>query len=77
MIANEGLFAGSLPGRHTMFRYRLRVTLGTNVSDIEDPYRFGPILSDLDLYLFGEGNTPPAVSSASARIRSRSTASPA
>src|SRR5450631_695776 len=56
LIAPEGLFAGALPGRRTRFRYRLRVTLGTDVSDIEDPYRFGPILTDLDLYLFGEGN---------------------
>jgi 1,4-alpha-glucan branching enzyme len=56
MIATEGLFAGPLTGRNTMFRYRLRITLGTDVSEIEDPYRFGPILTDLDLYLFGEGN---------------------
>src|SRR5664279_2774974 len=56
LISNEGLFAGPVSGRTTKFRYRLRVQLGTVVSDIEDPYRFGPILTDLDLYLFGEGN---------------------
>src|SRR5450631_1707562 len=33
MIATEGLFAGPLTGRNTMFRYRLRITLGTDVSE--------------------------------------------
>ena len=55
LINSDGLFGGTLPDRHTPFAYRLRVTLGTDTHDIEDPYRFGPILSDLDLYLFGEG----------------------
>jgi 1,4-alpha-glucan branching enzyme len=55
LVDKAGLFGGVLEGRTTRFRYRLRVTLGTDTSDIEDPYRFGPILTDLDLYLFGEG----------------------
>jgi 1,4-alpha-glucan branching enzyme len=55
LIESTGLFAGALAGRQTPFRYRLRVTLGTGSTEIEDPYRFGPILSDFDLYLFGEG----------------------
>jgi 1,4-alpha-glucan branching enzyme len=55
LIDPDGLFGGTLHDRHAPFAYRLRVTLGTGTHDIEDPYRFGPILSDLDLYLFGEG----------------------
>jgi 1,4-alpha-glucan branching enzyme len=55
LIDPAGLFSGTLVGRGAPFRYRLRVTLGAASTDIEDPYRFGPILSDLDLYLFGEG----------------------
>jgi 1,4-alpha-glucan branching enzyme len=55
LLEKTGLFVSTLPGRSAAFRYRLRVTLGTVTTDIEDPYRFGPILSDLDLFLFGEG----------------------
>jgi 1,4-alpha-glucan branching enzyme len=36
--------------------YRLRVTWKDGrVGDLDDPYRFGRILSDFDLYLLGEG----------------------
>ena len=35
--------------------YRLRARYGERQIEIEDPYRFPPILSDLDLYLLGEG----------------------
>jgi 1,4-alpha-glucan branching enzyme len=37
-------------------RYRLRVRFGDNDVEMEDPYRFPPVLSDFDLYLLGEGN---------------------
>ncbi len=48
-----GLFAGPLDGlRH----YRLRARFGDNEVELEDPYRFPPVLSDYDLYLLGEGN---------------------
>jgi 1,4-alpha-glucan branching enzyme len=55
LVEKSGFFAGSFAGRHAPFRYRLRVALGTETTEIEDPYRFGPILGDADLYLFGEG----------------------
>ncbi len=55
LVDKAGLFAGEIPDRLTPFPYCLRVTLGTETTDIEDPYRFGAILTDLDLYLFGEG----------------------
>ncbi len=47
-----GLFAGPIERR----RYRLRARFGDNDVELEDAYRFPPILSDFDLYLLGEGN---------------------
>jgi 1,4-alpha-glucan branching enzyme len=36
--------------------YRLRVTYpGSHVLEIDDPYRYGRVLTDFDLHLFGEG----------------------
>jgi 1,4-alpha-glucan branching enzyme len=36
--------------------YRLRFTYaGDHVSEIDDPYRYGRVLTDFDLHLFGEG----------------------
>jgi 1,4-alpha-glucan branching enzyme len=36
--------------------YRLRITYpGNHVVEVDDPYRYGPVLTDYDLYLFGEG----------------------
>ncbi|MDB5070644.1 MAG: 1,4-alpha-glucan branching enzyme, partial [Candidatus Eremiobacteraeota bacterium] len=37
-------------------RYRLRVGYPLGPVTIDDPYRFGPLLGDLDLWLFAEGN---------------------
>ena len=43
-------------GDHHAFDYRLRVTWKDGrVSEVDDPYRFGRILSDFDLHLIGEG----------------------
>ncbi|WP_277374725.1 1,4-alpha-glucan branching protein GlgB [Pseudomonas sp. AA-38] len=36
--------------------YRLRIHWPGSVQDVEDPYAFGPLLGELDLYLFAEGN---------------------
>ncbi|MGH3089576.1 MAG: 1,4-alpha-glucan branching protein GlgB [Rubrobacteraceae bacterium] len=50
----DGLFAGRVEDRAP---YKLRVEWhGGAESEVEDPYRFPPITSDHDLYLFGEGN---------------------
>jgi 1,4-alpha-glucan branching enzyme len=51
-IDAAGLFAGPLNG---MTHYRLRARFGDREVDLEDPYRFPPVLSDYDLYLLGEG----------------------
>ncbi len=52
-IHDAGLFVGRLGNgaRH----YRLRARYGEREIELEDPYRFPPILSDFDLYLLGEG----------------------
>ncbi|MGP9810002.1 1,4-alpha-glucan branching protein GlgB [Rhodopseudomonas sp. NSM] len=52
-VHDAGLFAGPLPnGSH---RYQLRARFGDTTVDLEDPYRFPPILTEFDLYLLGEG----------------------
>ena len=51
-ITPEGLFAGTVPAR---LRYRLRAHAGDRIVDFEDPYRFGPVLGEIDRYLLGEG----------------------
>jgi 1,4-alpha-glucan branching enzyme len=52
-VHNAGLFAGRVaqPTR----RYRLRAQFKQSLIELDDPYRFPPILSELDLYLLGEG----------------------
>jgi 1,4-alpha-glucan branching enzyme len=50
----DGFFEGPT-GRTERFPYRLRLTIGDGAAEIDDPYRFGPVLGDVDLYLFGEG----------------------
>jgi 1,4-alpha-glucan branching enzyme len=51
----EGFFEAILP-RDDNFGYRLHVTdPAGNMVEMGDPYSFGPLLSDYDLYLFGEG----------------------
>jgi 1,4-alpha-glucan branching enzyme len=52
-LHEAGLFAGPLTNGSS--RYQLRVRFGDAVVDLDDPYRFAPILSDYDLYLLGEG----------------------
>lgn len=53
-IHHAGLFAGLVPDQSP--HYRLRATYERDEIEIEDPYRFPPILSDFDLHLLGEGN---------------------
>jgi 1,4-alpha-glucan branching enzyme len=52
-IHDDGLFAGFLPNGSTA--YQLRARFGEKVVDLDDPYRFPPVLTDYDLYLLGEG----------------------
>ncbi|WP_437882970.1 1,4-alpha-glucan branching protein GlgB [Pseudomonas sp. LRF_L74] len=48
-----GLFILGL-GHRPDYRYRIHWAEG--VQDSEDPYAFGPLLGEMDLYLFAEGN---------------------
>src|SRR5579863_8565244 len=52
-IHEDGLFAGIVPNGSRS--YQLRARFGENVVDLDDPYRFPPVLTDYDLYLLGEG----------------------
>ena len=48
-----GLFTLTMPTRKP---YRYRILWANGMCEMEDPYAFGPLLGDMDLYLFGEGN---------------------
>lgn len=48
-----GLFTLTMPKRKP---YRYRILWANGSCEMEDPYAFGPLLGDMDLYLFGEGN---------------------
>jgi 1,4-alpha-glucan branching enzyme len=51
-----GIFEAAIPHVTAIPEYRLHVTYhGGGVADVDDPYRYGRVLSDYDLYLFGEG----------------------
>ncbi len=52
-----GIYEATLPDVTTVPDYRLYVTYpGHRVEDVDDPYRYGRVITDFDLYLFGEGN---------------------
>jgi 1,4-alpha-glucan branching enzyme len=51
----DGLFGIDLTGMPGVPAYRLRVEEDGETRDIEDPYRFGPVLGDMDRHLLGEG----------------------
>jgi 1,4-alpha-glucan branching enzyme len=52
-IHEAGLFAGRVASGDQ--HYRLQARYGDREVEMEDAYRFPPILSDMDLYLLGEG----------------------
>jgi 1,4-alpha-glucan branching enzyme len=52
-IHDAGLFAGPVAAHG--IGYRLRARFGGSEVDMEDAYRFPPVLSDLDLHLLAEG----------------------
>src|SRR3984893_3637876 len=56
-IANEGLFEAPLTGVSEAFDYLLQVvTWSGEILQLSDPYSYGPILGELDMYLYKEGN---------------------
>jgi 1,4-alpha-glucan branching enzyme len=51
-----GVFEARLAGTATVPDYRLQVTYpGGLTIEVDDPYRFDRVITDFDLYLFGEG----------------------
>jgi 1,4-alpha-glucan branching enzyme len=52
-----GIFEAVLEDESEVVDYRLRVTCrGGETVEVDDPYRYGRVLSDYDLYLFAQGN---------------------
>jgi 1,4-alpha-glucan branching enzyme len=55
-IHPDGFFAAVFPDRTPSFPYRLRLENHEGYSwEFVDPYAFGPVLTDFDLHLLGEG----------------------
>jgi 1,4-alpha-glucan branching enzyme len=51
-----GVFEAVIAGVSSIPDYRVRVTYpGGRTVDVDDPYRYGRVIGDYDLYLFGEG----------------------
>ena len=52
-----GIYEAELPDASERVDYRLHVTYpGGYTTELDDPYRYGRVITDYDLYLFGEGN---------------------
>ena len=54
-VHDDGLFAGPVGNGQGWFAYLLEAEDQTGRWTFEDPYRFGPLLGELDEYLVGEG----------------------
>lgn len=52
----DGLFAGVVEGVQQRFPYRLLVETEGGTIEMEDPYRFPPVLAESDVRLLAEGN---------------------
>src|SRR5947209_780847 len=50
----QGFFCATLTGQPSHYLIRARLWDGREIA-IDDPYRFGPLISDTDLYLHTEG----------------------
>jgi 1,4-alpha-glucan branching enzyme len=54
-LQGSDVFAGVLARRKNPFAYLLDVDWGSHRQVMEDAYRFGPVLSDTDIWLLAEG----------------------
>ncbi|MEY2540555.1 MAG: 1,4-alpha-glucan branching enzyme [Verrucomicrobiota bacterium] len=55
-IHRDGFFCAIIPGATRDLKYRLRLTdWDGNEREIGDPYAYGPIMGEVDLHLFAEG----------------------
>jgi len=51
-----GVFEAVFPKTAQVFDYRLRITYpGGHVADVDDPYRYGRVITEYDVYLFSQG----------------------
>lgn len=56
-ISRKGLFEAFIAKKNNISPYHLKVDFGTGkITRFYDSYSFMPVLSDYDLYLFGQGN---------------------
>jgi 1,4-alpha-glucan branching enzyme len=56
-LSGEGFFQAILPGVKRNVRYQLHLTgWDDSTAVVHDPYAYGPIMGDIDLHLFSEGN---------------------
>ena len=55
MTHPAGFFEGQILRRRERFPYGLRVTWDTGEVDLDDAYRFPPVLGEMDVYLLAEG----------------------
>ncbi|MBW5812261.1 1,4-alpha-glucan branching protein GlgB [Yersinia kristensenii] len=51
----RGFFIAKIPLRKKSFRYQLAVTWQESTQILDDPYRFGTLLQDIDAWLLAEG----------------------
>src|SRR5690242_19231111 len=55
-IQRDGFFCAVVPGATRDLDYHLRVTRWDGSESLmRDPYQYGPIMGEVDLHLFGEG----------------------
>ncbi len=54
-VEGSDVFAAVVPRRKNPFPYRFRIDWGTHQQELEDPYRFPPILGEMDIWLLAEG----------------------
>ncbi|MFQ1047001.1 1,4-alpha-glucan branching protein GlgB [Avibacterium paragallinarum] len=55
-LDERGFFAGIIPNTHSFFAYQLEVYWGNEPQILEDPYRFHPMIQELDNWLLAEGS---------------------
>jgi 1,4-alpha-glucan branching enzyme len=67
-VHDAGFFAAAL-GSRARFPYRWRLEAAGSQWDVEDPYRFGPVLGELDAHLILEGNHLGAYERLGAHLR--------
>lgn len=68
-VHNDGFFCAVFPDKDP-FPYRLRLENHEGHSwELEDPYRFPPLVSDFDMHLFSEGNHHKAWEMLGAHLR--------